>query len=213
MTQENVHGYIEALASSASSPGGGSATALVGALSAALSLMVTNVFAKRSQTQVSPEELVNIRETGTSLVQTLEEAMATDATAFDGVLEAYKLPKETPEEKKIRAQHIEAGLVEATNSPLNAMKTTRKVLDMLDDVTSLQINGTIVNDLIVGAIFAKAALEAGYVNVLVNTKMMKDKTTQEAMNEEAHHLKHEGMKQADRIVQTVSSYLELGAWT
>ena len=212
MNEENLHTYLEALSSGEGAPGGGSATALVGALGAALSLMVSTIFSARSQIDVSSHVIEELHARANHSLQQLEELMSKDATSFDGVLSAYKLPKNTEEEKQIRFEKIEQGLLKATHSPLDMMKETSDVLDVLKELTSLKITGTIVNDIVVGTVFLKAALEAGYFNVRINTKMMKNDALQNKMNEQAYLLKVNGVQKAELISSATLHYLDTGKW-
>ena len=213
MNEENLHTYLKALSSGEGAPGGGSATALVGALGAALSLMVSTIFSARSQIDVSSSRLIEeLHARAHHSLGQLEELMSKDATSFDGVLRAYKLPNNTEEEKQIRLEQIEQGLLKATRAPLDMMKETSDVLDVLKELNSLKITGTIVNDIVVGTVFLKAALEAGYFNVRVNTKMMKNDALRNKMNEQAYSLKINGVQKAELISSATIQYLDTGKW-
>ena len=212
MNEENLHAYLKALSSGEGAPGGGSATALVGALGAALSLMVSTIFSARSQIDGSSQVIEALHARAHHSLGQLEELMSKDATSFDGVLRAYKLPKNTEEEKQIRLEQIEQGLLKATRAPLDMMKETSDVLDVLKELNSLKITGTIVNDIVVGTVFLKAALEAGYFNVRVNTKMMKNDALRNKMNEQAYSLKINGVQKAELISSATIQYLDTGKW-
>lgn len=194
--------WTDALASKAPVPGGGGASALGGALAAALGQMVANL-------TVGKKKYADVEETMQQILQKLEElqkellALADeDARVFAPLAAAYSLPSSTEEEKREKERVMEENLLAASLVPLQMMEKTFMVLDIL---SFLGENGSrmAVSDVGVAVQFARAALNGAVMNVYINTKSMKDRDKAEELNEKADALIEDGNRLADRIYQNV----------
>lgn len=212
MGKQTVEEYIKSLSAADGLPGGGSAAALVGTMSVALGKMVTEVYGRRKKATSQKNKINTLHEKTTQLMEEIESLMEKDAQAFEVVSKAYQLPKKTKEEKVNRAKEIEASLAYASNPPIELMEKSNTGIGLLEQIISLKITGSIVNDIAVGLLFAKVALEAAYLNVLVNTKMMKNKEERKKLEDRARRLKETGIQKADKLYQDVLAYLQDSKW-
>ncbi len=198
--------WTDALASKASVPGGGGASALGGALAAALGQMVANL-------TVGKKKYADVEETMQQILQKLEElqkellALADeDARVFAPLAAAYSLPSSTEEEKREKERVMEENLLAASLVPLQMMEKTFVVLDILSFLGE-KGSRMAVSDVGVAVQFARAALNGAVMNVYINTKSMKDRDKAEELNEKADALIEDGTRLADRIYQNVVDQL------
>lgn len=165
--------FIEQLASSAPTPGGGGASACVGALSAALASMVGNLtVGKKTYAAVEDqvkEHLAILESLRTQLLDLVEA----DAQAFAPLAAAYRMPKGTPAEQEAKEATLQEALVGATEVPLDIMRTA---LQVVDHIAWMAENGSKMarSDAGVAATFARAAVEGASLNVYINAASMSD---------------------------------------
>lgn len=183
--------FLEELSSKEPVPGGGGASAAVGAMGAALGMMVANLtIGKEKYKEVEPlmmqskEELLALRE---RLVRLVDE----DAKAFMPLSKAYGLPRGTEEEKKERETIMEQALFTASETPLHIMESILQVMRQLE-VMGKYGSRLAISDVGTGILFSQAALEAASLNVYINTKLMKDKEKAAILNQQADKLIAEG---------------------
>ena len=212
MKEQTIASYLEELSSAEGLPGGGSGAALIGAMAGALGKMVTGIYGKRKTATNQKKTLQEIGKESETLILTLTELMEADAVAFDEAAVAMRLPHQTKEEEKIRNQRIEAGLEKACMPPFDVMEASLKQLAIMERLTGLKIEGSIVNDIAVGIVFSRTSLEAAFLNVLVNAQMMKDSEHRQKLIERAENLKQTGMNKAEKTYHEVLVYLEQGNW-
>jgi len=168
-----VKAFTEKLGSNAPAPGGGSAAALSGALGAALVSMVCNLTTGKSK-YAEHEPLV--KETLTKsddLTVKLLEAIQRDTDAFDSVIAAFGMPKETDEQKALRAEAIQKAYKIAIASPEATAEYCLIVMKLAESLLG-KSNVNAVSDLAVGATQAHAGLKGALANVRINLPSMKD---------------------------------------
>ncbi len=207
MIETNTIGsWIERLASRAPVPGGGGASALGGALAAALGQMVANLtVGKKRYAEVEDEMKQSL-----SRLQGLQEELLTladrDAEVFAPLAAAYGMPSGSDEEKVAKEQVMEGCLLEATLVPMEMMRKSVQVLEFLE---MLEQKGSrmAVSDVGVAAQFARAALTGAVMNVYINTKSMKDREKADALNEQAGRLIAQGTALADTVYARVEAKL------
>ena len=169
MRDLSLNEFSEKLFSKEAVPGGGGASALVGALSVSLGAMAANLTLGKEKYAEYTEELNVNLEKAEKLRLTLLELIEKDAVGFGEINKAYKVK---PRDEAL----IEKALVSAVTPPLKMMEAIKEVIDILivfSDKTSILV----VSDVGVGAKFAEAALKSAYLNVVVNVKLMKDEKT------------------------------------
>ena len=174
--------FSQALASSAPTPGGGGAAALVSALGTALGEMVANLSIGKPKFAPIEGELIAARDALTGIRERLMTAMEKDAEAFIPLANAYRIPK-GPE----REAAIQAALPIAAEAPLAAMECMAEAVEPL---LYLRENGSklAVSDAACAAVFLWAGLQAESLNVFINTGAMADKAAAETLNGRANHL-------------------------
>jgi formiminotetrahydrofolate cyclodeaminase len=173
-TKKPLQYFVDRLCSESPEPGGGSASALVGAVAASLSGMLAALTVnKKGYERVRPE-MEQYLERARTLKDDLLELLQRDTEAFDDASKAFKLPKRTEEEKKKRAEAIESGLKKATEVPLAIIQKATEVSRLANDVLRSG-NEMAISDGAISALFAEAACVGAMVNVYINFSWMKDK--------------------------------------
>jgi formiminotetrahydrofolate cyclodeaminase len=173
LTSKPLTVFLEELASSAPAPGGGSVAALSGALGAALLSMVCSLTVGKKKYADVQEEIKEILARSEALRNELTDLLEADVEAYTKVSKAYKMPKETEEERKTRSEAIQIALKEATAVPMRVAEACVKVLELC---TPTAEKGTrlAVSDAGIAALMAEAGLRSAALNVLINLKSIKD---------------------------------------
>jgi formiminotetrahydrofolate cyclodeaminase len=184
---EIIGAYLDALASDAPAPGGGSATGLVGAMAAALVSMVANFTAGRERYAEVDAQMRGVLQETAALREELSRLMEDDERAYTGVSAAYRLPRGTDEEKRARSRAIQQALLAAAQPPLAMVRTCRRVLD-LAELVARHGNPSLASDAGVAALFAEAALRAGAINVRVNLARVRNQETVQRIESELNAL-------------------------
>jgi glutamate formiminotransferase/formiminotetrahydrofolate cyclodeaminase len=165
--------FLESLGASASTPGGGAASALAGALGAALAEMVAQLTVGRPKYAAVDERvgamIAQLQAARTRLLQ----LMADDARGFQGVSAAYRMPKGSDDERVARDVAVQAALLEAMRPPLAVMATTCDALELAEEIARIG-NGTVASDAGCAAILGEAAVRSAALNVLANVVLVRD---------------------------------------
>ena len=190
--------FLENLSSKEPVPGGGGASALIGAISCALCSMVANLTTgkkKYAQYQNRIDELLPILEQlRTDLLLDIQK----DADAFYPLSQAYSLDKNTPDYDKI----MEEALLTASNAPMKIVEDVNRLIPILEELE--QIGSRLaVSDVAVAAAACSAALKGAVMNIYINTKSMKNRETAEAMNKRAKELSEDGVKRCDKVYEKI----------
>ncbi len=165
--------FLEALGSSAPTPGGGAATSLVGALAAALAEMVANLTVGKPRYASVEASMRSIIAQARAAREDLLALVAQDEAAYAGVAAAYRQPKATNEEKARREEAIQTALLMAMRPPLRMMERVCDVLTLASEVAASG-NPTVVSDAGCAALFGEAAVRAAALNVLANVVLLRD---------------------------------------
>jgi formiminotetrahydrofolate cyclodeaminase len=196
--------FIRLLSSSEPVPGGGGASAAVGALAAALGMMVCNLTMGKKKYAAWEDDIRAACTELEALRDDLIQKVDADAQAFEPLSRAYGLPRDTEDQKADRARIMEEALVTASQAPLDLMRTlvqTEKALEILVEKGSRLA----VSDVGVAIVFAQAALEGASLNVYINTKLMADRDRAAGMEAEADALIQTGAALKDRIFAGVTA--------
>lgn len=194
--------FLEELSSKAPVPGGGGASAAVGAFGAALGMMVANLTVGKKKYAAVEEEILAVLEELGKLRDRLVALTDRDAQAFEPLSRAYGLPKNTEEEKAAREKVMESALYDASVAPLEIMETVLASMDLLE-VLGEKGSRLALSDVGVGILFAQAALEGASLNVFINTRLMKDRSRAEELNGRADRMIAEGRGKKERIYSQV----------
>ena len=208
MYKQSCEDFIEVLASKESVPGGGGASAFVGAVGVALGNMVANLTIGKKKYADVETELIVLREKAYTLQKELLELIEEDAKAFEPLAAAYKLPKETEEEMAYKEKVMEKALKEAVKPPMAIME---KVCEAITLHKEFAEKGSVlaISDAGVGAAFCKSALEGASLNVFINTKAMKDREVAEHLNQKAEEMLSVYVPMAEEIFESVKERLVL----
>jgi len=182
-----IESFLDALASSKATPGGGSAAAIIGAMGAALVSMVCNLTIGKKKYADVEGEMKEVLHKVEGLRHKLTGMIEDDVQAFDQVMAAYGMAKEMDAEKAARDEAIQAALKLATEVPLRCCYAAREVID-LAAIASEKGNLNVISDAGVGVLAAYAALRSAALNVFTNAKIITDKAFAEAKVKELEKL-------------------------
>jgi len=206
MIQGSLQSFLDELAGSAPTPGGGSAAAIMGAMGAALVSMVCNVtIGKKGHEAVAPE-LNAVRDESERLRARLTAMMAEDIAAFDGLMAAYRLPKASEAEKSQRAEAIQTNLRAATETPLACARACAAVVALSRRAGEKGYAG-VISDAGVGALAANSALRSAALNVYINAPALKDRDYALAATAEMEKLIEQCAKESESVFALVRSRL------
>lgn len=201
-----VQEFLDRLASSAATPGGGSAAALMGAMGAALVGMVCRLtIGKKIDLEVE-DGMKAVLVEAENLRARLTQMIAEDIAAFDLLMAAYALPKETGEQKAARSAAIQAGLRQATEVPLACARICAEVI-ALSHCAAEKGNLNVISDAGVAALAAQAALRSAALNVYINAPGIKDREFADARLAEIEALTRSAVSQAEAAYQIVKGKL------
>ena len=196
MLDKTCRAFIDELGSTAPVPGGGSASALVGAIGIALGTMAGLLTTGKKSAAAHEEELQELIRLSVSMTERFKEAVNRDVTAFEPLAQAYKLPNQTDEEKKQRAEEIQKHLITATEAPLELTELCTEALELLERYSGIA-NKMVISDVGVGAAVCEAALKGARLNVLINLRSMKDETARKALSDRLETACDKGLRSAE----------------
>lgn len=188
LTKLTVQDFVEQLASASPTPGGGSASALAGAVAAGLVEMACNLTVGREKFRDVEETLQVVLKRAGELREQMLAAVEEDTEAYDKVSQAYKLSKSTDEEKNARIQAIQEALRYATEVPLNVAKAAKEVAD-LALIALEKSNPNVASDARVARVLADAAREGATANVEINLSSITDAEFAARMRQELQGLR------------------------
>ena len=165
--------FLDQLASRASTPGGGSAAGVMGAMAAALVSMVCNLTVGKEQYQAVAGEMRQLLAEAEALRAELTALIAADVTAFDQVMAAYALPKTDEAEKTARAAAIQRALRAASEVPLECARLCGRLIGLCGRAAEAG-NRNVISDAGVAVMAAYAGLKSAALNVYINTGVLKD---------------------------------------
>ncbi|MFQ5576065.1 MAG: cyclodeaminase/cyclohydrolase family protein [Anaerolineae bacterium] len=173
MIHQSVEAFLNSLAGSSATPGGGSVAALNGAMGAALVSMVCNLTIGKKKYAAVEAEAGDILRRSEALRRKLSGMIAADSAAFDGVMAAFGLPRQTEAEKARRAAAIESAFKKATVIPLETARACADVIALGKAIAPIG-NANALSDAGAGALAAQAGLKGAALNVLINLGSIKD---------------------------------------
>lgn len=198
MLHKSVNEFTAALASRASVPGGGSASALAGALAAALGGMVGELTVGKKQYAAAEPILRELLGQAEELREALLACVEKDAAALAPLAEAYAIPKDDP----ARAETLEACLRAAAAPPMEVLELTARTVELLRSFADMG-SPLAVSDAAVGAALAAAALRGAEINVRVNTRLMRDRTAAAALDDRARTIAESALRRAEAVYSDV----------
>ena len=190
-------------ASESPAPGGGSISAYMGALAAALGTMVANLSSHKAGWDERWEEFSDYAERGQELVSRLLALVDEDTEAFNRIMAVFAMPKTTAEEKAARSAALQSATLYATEVPLKTMKAAYECFEIVKAMAETG-NPNSVSDAGVGALAARSAVLGAELNVKINAAGLKDRETAERLISEANEIARKAVAQEAEILQIVN---------
>lgn len=184
MKDKTVHAWAQELAAKDGKYGGGSAASVVGAYASSLAQFVFELQQGKEKYVEQEEQIQKAIQKAENLTEELLDLAETDADAFEPVLDLFKLPQTTTEEKAYRQKKVDQGLADAAKPPFDIMKKMGDVLDLFEKLLEIKVRGTIVDDIAVGLFFTEATIESEKINCMVNIKLIKNEELKQEMTQE-----------------------------
>jgi len=209
LDQLTIQAFTELTASESPAPGGGSVAALLGSLAAALGVMVANLSSHKRGWDDQWSFFSQWAEKGELLRRNLQNLIDEDTQAFNGVMDAFAMPKSTAEEKLNRTGAIQTATKIAVEAPLKVMRTTFEIFPLLRAMVE-KGNPNSITDAGVGANCARSAIYGAYLNVLVNLNGISDKGYVDDVKTEASELLAEAISIEAILMDLVKSELVKG---
>ena len=198
-----VKGFADETSRESPAPGGGTISAYMGALGAALGTMVANLSSHKAGWDARWEEFSNWADKGQKIQAELMTLVDEDTEAFNRIMEAFGLPKKTEEEKAARSAAIQAATLFATQVPLHTMQASFKVFELCKAMAE-EGNPNSVSDAGVGVLAARAAVLGAGLNVKINASGLKDHETADKLVGEANEL----IKKANELEAEIMKIVE-----
>lgn len=203
---KSLKSYLEELSSNSPTPGGGNVSAISGSLACNLGIMVCNLTIGKKKYHEVEEEMKEIKVKLEDLNYTFLELAAKDNYAFDKVMEAFKLPKETDEQKTIRSDKIEEATFAAAVVPSEVIETARKALPFIQKVAE-KGNQNSVSDAGVALSLLSTAAEGAYLNVIINCTSLANKTVGREFMKKAEIIYEEVKNMSYSLITIIKSKL------
>ena len=200
-------GFAEETASESPAPGGGSISAYMGALAAALGTMVANLSSHKAGWDDRWEYFSNWADNGMAVMNELLYLVDEDTAAFNKIMDVFGMPKGTDEEKAARAEAMEAATLYATQVPLRTMKAAYKAFDVVRAMAE-EGNPNSVSDAGVGALAARSAVMGACLNVKINAAGLKDRAVADALVKEAEEIQALAQKTEAEVLAVVESKIK-----
>ncbi len=204
LVRMTLKGFADETASESPAPGGGSISAYMGALGAALGTMVANLSAHKRGWDDRWKEFSTWAEKGQAIMKELVGLVDEDTAAFDRIMAAFSLPKGTEEEKAVRAAAIEDATLYASQVPLRTMKASFNVFELAQAMAA-DGNPNSVSDAGVGALAARSAVLGACLNVKINAVGLKDQDKAKSLIAEAEGIAAKAVEEEKEILDIVNS--------
>ncbi len=203
LTDMTLTAFADETSSESPAPGGGSISAYMGALGAALGTMVANLSAHKAGWDDRWEEFSDAAEKGRHIQDRLIALVDEDTEAFNRIMDVFSMPKGTPEEKAARSAALQEATLYATEVPLRTMKTSFEAFELLEEMAR-KGNPASVSDVGVGALAARSAVFGAWLNVKINAAGLKDREKADAILAEAEKIAEEAARRESDILKVVN---------
>ena len=208
LVRMTVKGFARETASESAAPGGGSVSAYMGALGAALATMVANLSAHKRGWDDRWKEFSDVAEKGQALVEELLTLVDEDTAAFNRIMDVFSMPKGTAEEKAARAIALEEATLYAASVPLKTMEASLKALPLALEMAR-KGNPASASDAGVAALAAVAAIRGADLNVRINTSGLTDKTPAQPLLKRADAIVSEALTLQNEVLEAVNANISL----
>ena len=202
LVRMSIKGFVAETASESPAPGGGSVSAVMGALGAALATMVANLSSHKRGWDERWKEFSDVAEKGQVLVKELTALVDEDTAAFNRILDVFAMPKGTPEEKAARDKAMEEATLYAASVPLKTMEASLKALPLALEMAQ-KGNPASASDAGVAALAATAAIRGAAMNVRINAAGLKDGAPARPLLERASEIEAQALALQDEVLAAV----------
>lgn len=210
LVELDVLKFLDVVDSNSPAPGGGSVSALASSLGASLARMVAHLsFGKKNYEALADDVKAKFVANFDELLKIkneLNDLIDRDSEAYNTVMAAYKLPKETDEEKAARSTEIQKSLKYAIQTPYDIVVLSGKAISLLGEILA-NGNQNAITDIGVGTMLLMVGLEGGILNVKVNLSSIKDAEYVEKITKEIYDIKATAEKEKERIMGIVNAAL------
>ena len=203
LVRMSVKGFARETASESAAPGGGSVSAYMGALAAALGTMVANLSAHKRGWDDRWKEFSDWAERGQDVMERLLRLVDEDTEAFAKIMDVFSMPKGTEEEKAARAEAMEKATLYASRVPLKTMQTAMEAMPVALAMARIG-NPASASDAGVGAIAALAAVRGAHLNVRINAAGLKDRALPSELTDEAARIEAEAVAAEAEVLAEVN---------
>ena len=207
LVRMSVKGFAAETASESPAPGGGSISAYMGALGAALATMVANLSAHKRGWDERWKEFSDVAEKGQALMAELLALVDEDTAAFNRIMDVFSMPKGTAEEKAARAAALEEATLYAASVPLRTMEASFKALPLALEMAQ-KGNPASASDAGVAALAAVAAIRGAALNVRINAAGLADKTPAQPLLALADDIVKDALALQDEVLAAVNAHIE-----
>jgi glutamate formiminotransferase / formiminotetrahydrofolate cyclodeaminase len=206
LTQMSLRAFANETASESPAPGGGSIAAYAGALGISLGTMVANLSASKRGWDERWKEFSDHAVKGQKYKEELLKLVDEDTKAFNKIMEAFSLPKNTEEEKQIRKNAVQEATKAATEVPFRVMKAAFASMEVIRAMAETG-NPNSISDAGVGALCARAAVMGAFLNVRINASSLTDRQFADTILAEARQIQDQAIAQETEILTIVNSKL------
>ncbi|MFQ6081737.1 MAG: cyclodeaminase/cyclohydrolase family protein [Candidatus Aminicenantia bacterium] len=195
--EKSINEFLTQLSSDSPTPGGGTTAALAGAISSSLLEMAVRISLKKNPESTALSRVIGITP---QWKETLFRLMDADSEAFDQVMAAFKMPKETEEEKKVRSEAIQRALKKAAEVPWQTAEVCFNILQTSCQIKE-EINPNTLSDFLTSGLLAFSGLEGALFNVEINLSSIKDEEYKNSLSNKVEELRSEAIKLKDEILE------------
>ena len=207
LVRMNLKEFAAETASESPAPGGGSISAYMGALGAALATMVANLSSHKRGWDDRWKEFSDVAEKGQALIRELIALVDEDTAAFNRIMDVFAMPKGTPEEKAARDKAMEEATLYAASVPLKTMEASLKALPLALEMAE-KGNPASASDAGVAALAAVAGIRGAALNVRINSAGLTDKAPAQPLLARAEAIIAEALALQDRVLAAVNAHID-----
>ncbi len=204
----SLKNYLDTISSNSPTPGGGNVAAFSGAMACSLGIMVCNLTVGKKKYAEVEEEIKDVSFQLQSFENNFIQLAGDDNEAFDKVMEAFKLPKETEQDKKIRSEKIENATLHAASIPSQVVTVCSNVMPLIRTVAS-KGNQNSVSDAGVAASLLYTAAQGAYLNVLINCSSLPNNQQAVELLKKSENLFNEIQESSDEIIAVITAKLKV----
>ncbi len=206
LVDHSIKEYLSVLSSDAPSPGGGSVSAVSGGLGVSIMQMVCSVSMGTKGLEDEREFFQEVYENAESFKKYFLNAIDEDSYAYPRVISAYKMPKDTEEEKKIRLATIQEAYKYAASVPFEIGQMAHKFIALLEIIIH-RANKNVITDAYVSAEQILACIDGAFVNVKVNLNYIKDEEFVNRLDEEMKSILEDSIKRLEKVKEDINNMI------